>query len=139
MAKFTISDFIHLGIDKGVEATEWKVTLDEGGNDIIIHTEQDGPSLTYDGDMRITSYTKQDGTVIDLTNFNNGTGLFWNGETPIWVHVKVVMNGKRSQWFSKEYEYIARTEDGVVIPHRNVLDFDKLEAYTRSSNDKVGE
>jgi len=133
MAFFDITDFIHLGIDVGVTETEWKISYDEEHKIPITHVKIASGSITLNDDMRIEEHQYVDERgIVDLMNYNRKhTGLYWNGESPIYISVRIFMNGKPSNWFHRRFEYVYKTQYGTVVPHRNVIDFDNLENYNR--------
>ena len=132
MSTFKVSEFVHLGIHKGVESCEWSIAFDEqmtkilkkvkvtGYNDLVLNDNMQIPSHLYQGDSEPTT----------LTN------TYWNGDSPIWVSVVVIMNGRRSPPFKKKWTPHYLASDGTEIPPKNPIDFDNLEKYNRSSNDK---
>lgn len=146
MASFKITEFIHLGIDIGVERTEWIIAMDSEYEDVITHGFADGydpfiffdnmkieeldgvSTLMYNYDNHIEVDYKGDPRVpIDYSPF----GLYWNGDSKIWVKVRAFMNNKPTPWFEKTWEPNHTANDGTVIEPTNPLDKHDLEKYRR--------
>ena len=131
MATFKVSEFVHLGIHKGVEACDWLIAFDEQMTNILKRVRVEGYNdLVLNDNMLIPShqYPGED-TPRELNN------VYWNGDTPIWVTVVVIMNGRRSPPFKKKWAPRFLANDGVTeIPPKNPIDFNDLENYNRSSN-----
>lgn len=149
MAEFKITEFIHLGIDVGVEQTEWIIALDSEYKNVITHgTAQGYDPFVFNDNMRIEEidgdsvmeYNRDKHISVDHHGNDrepihyNRYGLYWNGDSKIWVKVRAFMNGKETPWFEKTWEPHHVDKDGEPIAPTNPLDLDDLEKYRRHTN-----
>jgi hypothetical protein len=129
MAIYKVSDFVHLGIDVGVEKAEWRISLNADNTQIIIDEEIIGShhDIEWETNMRLMYNPLDPG--MNMETVNDGVGIYWNGDSPLYVSVRITMSGVPSQWYQKVWYPSTLTENGLLRRLSNPLDLERIPAY----------
>lgn len=128
MAKFYISDFIHLGIDVGIEKVDWIISLTEDNTQIIITEERTGGDLLileHNMKLQVNPLFPE----MNIDELNEGKGVYWNGDCAIYVSVRITMNGKTGDWTQKKWTPLVE-KDGFYKRLSNPIRLEDIESYT---------
>jgi len=132
VAQIHITDFIHLGIDKGIDFITWEFSQSISFEKILATKRTQGfDVLNLNDDMRIntTELNPDNNQYQD----HNQSGLFWNGEGVLYIRITITMAGRKGKSFITSFEQKDYSPKGVYIPPTNVIDLDNLEQYDRNN------
>jgi len=118
MARYKISDVLFLGSQVGVTAIELEVSHDENFTSVFNHrkVEQRGIMEIF-SDMSFGNYT------------HKGNQLYWNGDTKIYIRIRLYMDSKPTDWFEVEWEPDVRDYNGNKMPPTNPINMLDLNGH----------
>jgi len=131
MSNFKIDDYIHFGLNKGPTTFEFELAYDLDFKYIITKGTTKAESLfEFNDNMRIEEIPYGN-TVVDVRDMNNGKGIYWNGDNPLNIRARSVIEGVKGDWIYSSWIPDFRSNDGSPIPPKNPIDFNNLKNYTR--------
>ena len=116
MAKFSIKDVLFLASDKGITELRLEISLYPDYSNPFVSKIVDKLDIrSIETEMRYAGKTR------------NGKPVYWNGDTEIFVRVRMKMGESLNEWFETSWEPNPKDFNNNPMQPTNPLDREKLE------------